>query len=120
MPRISALLHSRVVAALRLAAGLLLAALFALAAPTRAATITVNSGDDNTTAADGSYTLREAISNANGGSDTTSGDCVAGDAGSDTIEVSASVGTITLASQLVVSSSPLTIDGNGVTIDGTR
>ena len=44
-----------------------------------AATITVDSTSD-TTVTDGACTLREAISNANSNSDTTSGDCVAGQA----------------------------------------
>lgn len=55
--------------------------------PSYAATITVNSTADNLTAGNGLCTLREAIMNANlpAGGDSTSGDCVAGVAGTDTI-----------------------------------
>ena len=119
MPGFCICTHPRTAAKLRLAVCLLFAALFVWAAPARAATIAVNSGDDNTSAGDGACTLREAISNASGDSDTSGGDCAAGEAGSDTIEVSASVGTITLASFIDVTLSPMTIAGNGVTIDGT-
>ncbi len=49
-----------------------------------AATITVNTDADNTTAGDGVCTLREAINNSNGDVDTTSSDCTPG-AGADTI-----------------------------------
>lgn len=96
----------------------LLLALF-WAKPALAATITVDSGEDNTTGGDGVCTLREAVANASGDSDTTSGDCAAGEAASDTIEVDSSVSAITIASHLQVGGSPLTIDGNGVTIDGS-
>lgn len=44
-----------------------------------AASILVNSSVDNLTRGDGQCTLREAIHNANEGSDTTNGDCLAGD-----------------------------------------
>ena len=118
MPRVTNYPHSQLIAALRLAACLLVALLIAWAAPTRAATITVDSGNDDATAGDGACTLREAISNASSDSDTSGGDCAAGEAGSDTLEVSVDVGTITLASQLQISLSPMTIAGNGVTIDG--
>ena len=119
MPGFCICTHPRTAAKLRLAVCLLFAALFVWAAPARAATIAVNSGDDNTSAGDGACTLREAINNASSDSDTSGGDCAAGEAGSDTIEVSASVGTITLASFIDVTLSPMTIAGNGVTIDGT-
>ncbi len=105
--------------ALRLAACLLVAAFWAGAAPTQAATITVNSGDDDATAGDGVCTLREAINNASSDSDTTGGDCAAGELGSDMIEVSADVDAITLASLVDISLSPMTINGNGVTINGS-
>ncbi|MBZ5589853.1 MAG: Ig-like domain-containing protein [Acidobacteriia bacterium] len=59
-----------------------------------AATITVNSTNDNLTAANGQCTLREALRNANTNSDTTGGDCTAG-TGADTIVLPA--GTYTLA-----------------------
>lgn len=105
------------IAALRLASFVLMVMLFAMVAPARAASITVDSSDDNATAGDGSCTLREAINNANDGSDTTSGDCTAGETGGNTIEAPANVGTITIASQFQVFQSPLTINGNGVTIN---
>ena len=50
-----------------------------------AATITVNSTADNTTAGDGQCTLREAIANVNAAGDTTGGDCAAGTGSGDTI-----------------------------------
>ncbi|MCB8945133.1 MAG: hypothetical protein H6658_15410 [Ardenticatenaceae bacterium] len=68
-----------------------------------AATINVNSTADNLTAGDGSCTLREALRNANGDSDSTAGDCTAG-SGTD---------TITFASSLDGSPITLTITGSG-------
>lgn len=64
----------------------------------RAATISVNSTADNLTAGDGDCTLREAIMNANlpGGGDTTGGDCIAGDAGADTIDIPAGTYQLTI------------------------
>ena len=118
MPRFTNYQYLQLTAVLRLAACLLVALLFAWAAPAQAATITVDSGNDDATAGDGACSLREAINNASSDSDTTSGDCAAGEAGSDTLAVSADVGTITLASQLQISLSPMTIVGNGVSIDG--
>jgi len=50
-----------------------------------AATITVNTTADSTTAGDGQCTLREAIANVNAAADTTGGDCSAGTALGDTI-----------------------------------
>ena len=79
------------------------------------AIITVDSSADNTTAGDGFCTLREAITNANNDSDSTSGDCVAG-SGTDTIEfdITSNEGagphTITIASSLTISQSVI-IDG---------
>ncbi len=61
----------------------------------RAATITVNSTADNLTAGDGNCTLREAIMNANSDSDTTGGDCSAGN-GADTIDVPAGIYTLSI------------------------
>ena len=118
MPRVTNHPYSRLNAVSRVAACLLVALLFAWAAPTQAATISVDSANDDTTAGDGACTLREAINNASSDSDTTSGDCAAGEAGSDTLEVAAVVGTIALASVIDISLSPMTIAGNGVTIDG--
>jgi len=76
-----------------------------------AAVITVNSLSD-AAAADGSCTLREAISNAN--LDTTGGsvDCAAG-SGPDTITISVA-GTISLTQPLPDLSSDMTIDGLGM------
>jgi uncharacterized repeat protein (TIGR01451 family)/CSLREA domain-containing protein len=54
------------------------------ASPAAAVAITVNSVEDNVVAGDGRCTLREAIDNANDDTDTTAGDCAAGD-GPDTI-----------------------------------
>ena len=59
--------------------------LFGTAKVALAATLTVNTTADNTTASDGNCTLREAITNANANSDTTGGDCAAGTAAADTI-----------------------------------
>ena len=85
-----------------------------------AASLTINTTDDNITSGDGFCTLREAITNANSDSDTTSGDCAAG-TGNDSITFSLS-GTITLASTLPAISDPagLTIDGaaQSITISG--
>jgi hypothetical protein len=54
------------------------------------ATITVDDGT-STVATDGRCSLREAINNANSDSDTTSGDCAAGEVGRDTIELATDV-----------------------------
>jgi CSLREA domain-containing protein len=88
-----------------------------VAQPARAATLTVNSTADNVTAGDGNCTLREAITNANlaGGGDSTSGDCVAGSAGADTITFDATLSgaTIRLGSTLTLASD-ITIDGSSL------
>lgn len=79
-----------------------------------AADLAVDSLLDNATGGDGYCTLREAINNANSNSDTTSGDCVAGD-GDDSISVSVS-GTIVLGSalpEIAASGGELTISGPG-------
>jgi CSLREA domain-containing protein len=59
---------------------------YALWALPIAATLMVNSPADNTTAADGACTLREAIANVNVAADTTGGDCAPGTGRGDTIE----------------------------------
>ena len=64
----------------RLALSVALIVFFAVTHTASAATITVNSTEDTTTAGDGNCTLREAITNANGNIDSTSGDCTAGEA----------------------------------------
>lgn len=77
-----------------------------------AATITVNTAADNTTAGDGYCALREAIANVNAAADTSAGDCVAGTGTGDTI-------TFTLTLPAVIN---LTVDqlaiGQNVTISG--
>ncbi len=78
-----------------LAAGLALGA--APVPVAHAATINVNSTTDNTTAGDGTCTLREAINNANADADTTGGDCAAG-SGADTISLLAGTYTLTIVS----------------------
>jgi CSLREA domain-containing protein len=91
---------------------------FAVAAPetARAATITVNTLADESTAGDGLCLLREAINNANSASDTTGGDCVAG-TGTDTINFSVS-GTIKLSRPLPNIIRHLTINsGHAILID---
>ncbi len=99
---------------------ILLALVVSLLPPTRtarAASFTVNSLLDNTTAGDGLCTLREAIETAN---NAGNGDCGANSTGDDTITFSVS-GTITLSSTLpaIVSASTagnLTINGDGTII----
>jgi CSLREA domain-containing protein len=87
---------------------LLASAVFVI--PAYAAGIVVNSNADNTTAGDGFCTLREAITNANTDSETSSGDCIAG-SGTDTITFAGNY-TITLAgSQLPPITSTITISG---------
>jgi CSLREA domain-containing protein len=74
-----------------------------------AATIIVNSLED-TTLADGQCTLREALENAN--QDTAEvGDCIAGN-GDDVIDLTGLNGTITLSSELRITSN-LIVEGPG-------
>ena len=96
-----------------------------------AATITVNSNEDTATSGDGKCTLREAINNANaqGGGDTTGGDCTPGDNSINTINFNGPM-TISLGSSYQVKT-PMIIDATandvgvcstkslGVVIDGT-
>ena len=86
-----------------------------LAQPAYAAGLTVNS-DADTTADDGTCTLREALTNANDDSQlyATSGECAAG-SGSDTISFDSSLSgaTIHLASTLTITSN-VTIDGSAL------
>jgi uncharacterized repeat protein (TIGR01451 family)/CSLREA domain-containing protein len=77
-----------------------------------ATTISVNTTSDEAVT-DGQCSLREAISNANANADTTGGDCAAGSAGADTIDLSSVSGTITLGSNLPTISDDLTISGPG-------
>jgi CSLREA domain-containing protein len=81
-------------------------------------TITVNTLGDSSVSGDGFCSLREAINNANSGSDTTSGDCAAG-TGNDAINFSIS-GRITLGSTLPSIAHTVMIDGSGqtITVDG--
>lgn len=81
-----------------------------------ASTITVNSTADNLTAGDGNCTLREAMTNSNADSDSTSGDCTAG-SGDDTIAfniapLDGSVKTISPSSALPNIADTVTIDGS--------
>ena len=92
---------------------------------TFAATITVNSTADNTTAQDAHCTLREAIANVNAGDDTSGGDCTAGTGSGDTIVFNLTLpATITLTTNTeleidtdVTINGPTTgvlaVDGNG-------
>jgi CSLREA domain-containing protein len=85
-----------------------------LAAGAGAATITVTSAADTHT--DGQCTLREALvaANTNTASGSTPGDCVAGDAGADTIQFAilpAGLHTIQPGVELPAITEPLTIDG---------
>jgi len=94
---------------------------FASPIAVHAAGIVVNTLND-TISGDGLCSLREAIINANGDSDTTSGECGAG-TGIDTITFSgaAASGTVTLLSSLpdITDTDKLTIDGGtDITIDG--
>ncbi|NJO18217.1 MAG: CSLREA domain-containing protein [Thioploca sp.] len=86
-----------------------------------AATITVNSTDD-TIDNDGQCTLREAIENANNGSDTTNGDCIAGSITGNDIIYFAINGVINLKSELIVNSN-IDFEGPGadkLTISGQK
>ncbi|MCP3982254.1 MAG: hypothetical protein GY716_23360 [bacterium] len=84
----------------------------AIVSSVSAAIITVNTKLDNSTAADELCSLREAILNANGDTDVTAGDCVAG-AGMDTIEfnIQDPVPRIRLTGLLPAITDSLTIDG---------
>jgi uncharacterized repeat protein (TIGR01451 family)/CSLREA domain-containing protein len=85
----------------------------ATAGAAQAATITVNSLAD-TTATDAQCTLREALNNANGNSDTTGGDCAAG-SGADTIQFQAGLtGSIVLGGTQLSITDSTTISGPGV------
>ncbi|MBV8516018.1 MAG: right-handed parallel beta-helix repeat-containing protein [Acidobacteria bacterium] len=102
-----------------LAAAIAAGAVTLTAAGAQAATITVNSIADNTTAGDAQCTLREALANANANADTTGGDCVAG-SGADTINLTALAGTITLGGTQLTISDSTTLTGPGastLTID---
>ena len=112
--------HRRAVLAL-----LVLAALNLGLQQVRAATITVNSTADTTTATDAQCTLREAIANVNAAGDTTGGDCTAGTGSGDTIVFNLPLpATITLTSGTALeintdvtingpSTGALAVDGNG-------
>ena len=118
MPRFKSISH--ILLFFVLLASLLGSAVFVT--PAYAAGMTVNSSADDTIAGDGFCTLREALANANGNSDTTSGDCVAG-SGDDTITFAPGLSgqTIHLGSTLTLSSN-ITIDGSAlssqITISG--
>ncbi|MEM6794025.1 MAG: hypothetical protein AAF725_08570, partial [Acidobacteriota bacterium] len=92
---------------------ILLTCLLSTAGSAWPATITVDSAADNETSGDGLCTLREALSNANGDTQTTGGDCAAG-SGTDRIEFDIT-GTspieIELASQLQITD-PVIVEGD--------
>lgn len=79
-----------------------------------ASSMTVTTLDD-TIAADGFCSLREAMTNANNNDQSGSTECTAGTAGLDTITFSV-VGTITLGSQLPAITETLTINGPGASL----
>jgi hypothetical protein len=91
--------------------GFTLAALLAFGAPlgALAATLTVNSTANTTVDSDGLCTLREAVLNANGDTETTGGDCLPG-SGADVIQIPA--GTYLLTSALSVTDD-VTLHGAG-------
>lgn len=94
----------------------LLAAAYFTGTPSavQAATITINSTADTEIAGDGDCTLREAITNANGDTDASGGDCTTG-SGADTITFNIGGGgpqTIMLGSVLPIITDQLTIDGS--------
>ncbi len=91
--------------------GLVLVAFMALAASdgALAATLVVNSTANTTVDADGNCTLREAVLNANGDTDTTTGDCLPG-SGADVIDIPA--GTYVLTATLSVTDD-VTLHGAG-------
>lgn len=79
-----------------------------------ASSMTVTTLDD-TIAADGFCSLREAMTNANNNNQSGSTECTAGSAGLDTITFSVT-GTITLGSQLPAITETLTINGPGASL----
>src|SRR5438552_8715081 len=88
------------------------------AAVTPGATITVNSTDDVVNGSDHNCTLREAIiaANTNAPSGGSSGECIAGTTGLDTITFDTTVfngnKTITIASSLPNITAPVVITGD--------
>ncbi|GAB4436631.1 MAG: hypothetical protein Kow0031_18360 [Anaerolineae bacterium] len=112
MPKISPSISSlcRLIGGVLLAAGAAAALVWPVAASSG---ITVTSATD-TTATDNACTLREAIANANGDTDTTGGDCAAGN-GADVITFSPALRgqTITLTGGELLISGVLTISGPG-------
>ena len=90
---------------------LALALVVALAAPgaALAETITVDSTANNAVPGDGFCTLREAVANANGDTDSSGHDCLAG-SGADVIEIPA--GTYLLSGALTLTA-PVTLHGAG-------
>lgn len=104
---------------------LLIAVVAAPVVATHGATITVAPGEVTVNAGNGRCSLREAIANAESDSDTSSGDCTAGN-GTDTIELAAS-STYSLPDSAVTDAkygnsglpeinTTIVIDGNGATI----
>ena len=96
---------------------LLVAMLATYPLPLSPATIAVDDAT-STVATDGRCSLREAINNANSDSDTTGGDCTAGDDGLDTIELLTDIGLTAVdnefdgANGLPVITTDVIVDGN--------
>ena len=119
-------LHRRVAVSLGGAALLLALSGSPLLIPSaQAATITVANGAIAVNAGDALCSLIEAINNANTDSDTSGGDCVAGTAGADTINLPAA-GAFTFSTSYIYDAgnnglpsitSEITIQGNGSTLD---
>jgi len=119
-------LHRR--AAVSLAGAALLVAMAGsplLVPPAHAATITVANGAITVNLGDAQCSLIEAVNNANTDSDTSGGDCVAGTAGADTINLPAG-GAFTFTTPYIYDAgnnglpsitSEITIQGNGATLD---
>ncbi len=107
----------------RLPALLVLIVSLAAAGSARAATITVNTSADDSTASDGSVSLREAIAAIDAGSDLADPDITAARSGSygtsDAIAFSGAF-TIPLTGALPAITKPITIDGaRQVTLEGS-
>ncbi|MEO1127585.1 MAG: right-handed parallel beta-helix repeat-containing protein [Cyanobacteria bacterium J06639_16] len=92
--------------------GTALVSILGYATPSLAATITVTGAGD-TVAADGQCTLREAMQAAN--TDTAVNECIAGDAGLDTINIPAATTINVGGTPLPTISTPMTIVGGSQT-----
>lgn len=79
-----------------------------------ATTIEVNSMMDTQIAQDSHCTLREAIENANQGSETTGGDCTSGSVGTDVIKFSPKSNVLLKLNTTLVVSSNIRLDGTNI------